>query len=633
MRIQAELFAIILFSLLILIYLFSLNPILPSGDAGGLITASYFLGIAHPPGYPLYIELGKLITFLPFGNIGFRLSLLPPLFSILSLLMLYYIIKELLYFNERLDFSKEEYLYLKFFPLVGILFLGLSYSFYFQTIIGKFYPLNLFLVTVLTFLGMKVLKEGFDRRYAYLCALILGISTALHHTALFMIIPLAILGFFYFKPFLKSLPLSLIFFLLGFSINLHIYLRNLKGAFAAVRKEGFALNFLDIILRKFYKEGESLQVLTSAVSKAEDLINAFKNFLYMIDANFGYITLLFFILGAFHLLRKNVKLFLFLFSAFLMFSFVLSKLTFSGSIEGNEGALYIVGNQYFLPAFFFYVIFFVEGIYLLTEKIKNYKLLHRAIPLLFIVLPLIFIPMRYTQTSQANNWALYYYSKDLLSTMPVSAVLNTYGDNKSFDTWYLKLVGRYRDDVCHTVVFRYESLDWNLEGCKPQKLYEVLFPEVYKKDMITLIKEGRYFSTIGLNEIHPLYEVAYTKPYVLSYFYISKESGLPKERINSLEIISLEKFLTPSYCLIHGTDDPLTFAQCRFVALAYLNIASYIIPMKPEGVFRLDTTIRYGSIQEPYKVNIIIGKENEKYMELYERIIHYNDRRKAYLLP
>ncbi len=633
MRIQAELFAIILFSSLIIIYLFSLNPILPSGDAGGLITASYFLGIAHSPGYPLYSELGKLITFLPFSNIGFRISLLPPLFSILSLLMLYHIIKELFSFNEREGLIKKESFYLKIFPLMGILFLGVSYSFYFQTIIGKFYPLNLFLVTLLTFLGMKVLKEGFDRRYAYLCAFLLGISTGLHHTALFMTLPLAIVALFYFKPFLRALPLSLIFFLIGFSINLHIYLRNLKDAFAVVRKEGFALNFMDIILRKFYREGESLRVLTSAFSTMEDLLSASKNFLYMIDANFGYITLLFFILGAFHILRTKVKLFLFLFSAFLMFSFVLSKLTFSGSIEGNEGMLYIVGNQYFLPAFCFYVIFFVAGIYFLTEKIKKFKLLHRVIPLLFVFLTLIFIPMRYTQTSQANNWSLYYYSKDLLSTMPISAVLNTYGDNKSFDTWYLKLVGRYRDDVCHTVVFRYESLDWNLEGCKPQKLYEALFPEVYKRDIIALIKEGRYFSTIGLNEIHPLHEVAHTKPYVLSYFYILKESGLQKEKINSLEVVSLEKFLTPSYCLTHGTDDPLTFAQCRFVALAYLNIASSIIPKKPEGVFRLDTTIRYGSIQEPYRVNVIIGKENEKYLELYERIINYNDRRKAFLLP
>ncbi len=633
MRIQAELFAIILFSSLIIIYLFSLNPILPSGDAGGLITASYFLGIAHSPGYPLYSELGKLITFLPFSNIGFRISLLPPLFSILSLLMLYHIIKELFSFNEREGLIKKESFYLKIFPLMGILFLGVSYSFYFQTIIGKFYPLNLFLVTLLTFLGMKVLKEGFDRRYAYLCAFLLGISTGLHHTALFMTLPLAIVALFYFKPFLRALPLSLIFFLIGFSINLHIYLRNLKDAFAVVRKEGFALNFMDIILRKFYREGESLRVLTSAFSTMEDLLSASKNFLYMIDANFGYITLLFFILGAFHILRTKGKLFLFLFSAFLMFSFVLSKLTFSGSIEGNEGMLYIVGNQYFLPAFCFYVIFFVAGIYFLTEKIKKFKLLHRVIPLLFVFLTLIFIPMRYTQTSQANNWSLYYYSKDLLSTMPISAVLNTYGDNKSFDTWYLKLVGRYRDDVCHTVVFRYESLDWNLEGCKPQKLYEALFPEVYKRDIIALIKEGRYFSTIGLNEIHPLHEVAHTKPYVLSYFYILKESGLQKEKINSLEVVSLEKFLTPSYCLTHGTDDPLTFAQCRFVALAYLNIASSIIPKKPEGVFRLDTTIRYGSIQEPYRVNVIIGKENEKYLELYERIINYNDRRKAFLLP
>lgn len=639
MRQQAEspviiLFSVLVFLILFIFFLFSLNPILPTGDAGGLITASYFLGIAHPPGYPLYSELGKLFTFLPAGNIGFRVSLIPCLFSLVMLLIVYITVREFLKYqlghSESLNVAWQSHLN----PLIAVLALGVSYSFYFQTIIGKFYPLNAAMVMLITFLGIKTLKNGFDQRYVYLSSFLLGLSTGLHHTALFMILPLVVVGLFNFRAFLKSIPLSALFFIVGFSVNFHIYIRNLKDAFSSTRKEDFHTEFLDILLRKFYKESESIQAVTSAISTLDGFINSLKNFFYMIDANFGYVTLIFFILGMLYLFKFNKKIFLFLLSAFFMFSLVLAKITFSGNVSDDEGMLYIVGNQYFIPAFCFYVIFMVLGISFFTEKLKKFKIISKIIPIFLILIYLTLIPIRYSQTGQANNWVLYYYSKDLLSTMPISSVLNTYGDNKSFGIWYMKLVGRYRDDVCHTVVFRYEATDWNMDGCKPKEIYSTSLPEVYNKDLVSLITQRRYFSTIGLSEIHPLYTVMDTKPYALSYIYFPEGnfSEEDKKFVNTINI-EAEKFITPNYCLNHGTDDPLTFSLCKFVSVAYLNIAGSIEPKNHIGTYKLDTTIRYGNTHEPYRINILIGKENENLMDIYERIGKYNDRRKAFLLP
>ncbi|HAX61700.1 MAG TPA: hypothetical protein DCX95_03955, partial [Elusimicrobia bacterium] len=37
-------------------------------DAGEMASVCYTFGIAHPPGYPLYVLLGKIFTLLiPFG--------------------------------------------------------------------------------------------------------------------------------------------------------------------------------------------------------------------------------------------------------------------------------------------------------------------------------------------------------------------------------------------------------------------------------------------------------------------------------------------------------------------------------------------------------------------------------------
>ena len=44
-------------------------------DSGEFVTAAVTLSITHPPGYPLYVLLGKLFSLIPVGSPGFRLSL------------------------------------------------------------------------------------------------------------------------------------------------------------------------------------------------------------------------------------------------------------------------------------------------------------------------------------------------------------------------------------------------------------------------------------------------------------------------------------------------------------------------------------------------------------------------------
>lgn len=61
------------------VYLLTLAPDLTSayfgGDGGELITAAVTRGIPHPPGYPTYLLLGKLFSYLPMGTVAFRFNL------------------------------------------------------------------------------------------------------------------------------------------------------------------------------------------------------------------------------------------------------------------------------------------------------------------------------------------------------------------------------------------------------------------------------------------------------------------------------------------------------------------------------------------------------------------------------
>ena len=57
-------------------------------DSGDLLAASATLGIPHPTGYPLFVLLGRLATFLPLGAIAFRINLVAALAGAASIYFL-----------------------------------------------------------------------------------------------------------------------------------------------------------------------------------------------------------------------------------------------------------------------------------------------------------------------------------------------------------------------------------------------------------------------------------------------------------------------------------------------------------------------------------------------------------------
>lgn len=60
-------------------------------DGGELIAASVTLGVPHPPGYPLYVFVGKLFSALPFGTVAYRFSLLSAFAMALATVLLAHI--------------------------------------------------------------------------------------------------------------------------------------------------------------------------------------------------------------------------------------------------------------------------------------------------------------------------------------------------------------------------------------------------------------------------------------------------------------------------------------------------------------------------------------------------------------
>ncbi|XP_025106070.1 transmembrane protein 260-like isoform X3 [Pomacea canaliculata] len=66
----------LVFAILAAVYIKTMHPSLPGGDSGELILAAHELGVAHPPGYPLYTMLLKLILLVcPCGSVAWKANL------------------------------------------------------------------------------------------------------------------------------------------------------------------------------------------------------------------------------------------------------------------------------------------------------------------------------------------------------------------------------------------------------------------------------------------------------------------------------------------------------------------------------------------------------------------------------
>ena len=86
-------FALLVGILSLVLYVRTLAPSLLYGDVAEFQTLSYTLGMTHPSGYPTQIIFGKLFTFLPFGDIAYRVNLMSAFFGALAVANVYLIVR------------------------------------------------------------------------------------------------------------------------------------------------------------------------------------------------------------------------------------------------------------------------------------------------------------------------------------------------------------------------------------------------------------------------------------------------------------------------------------------------------------------------------------------------------------
>ena len=157
----------------LLLYGATLAPSVQPADAGEFQLVASVLGIAHPPGYPLYTLLGKIFTLIPLGDMAWRVNLFAAVCAAATLAVVSYSVR-------RATGSQAG-------GLLAALMLGLAPTYWAQGTFANIRSLTGLLVA-LAIASLLRYGEGREGRYLAAFAVSLGLGVT-HHTSL---IPLAL---------------------------------------------------------------------------------------------------------------------------------------------------------------------------------------------------------------------------------------------------------------------------------------------------------------------------------------------------------------------------------------------------------------------------------------------------------
>lgn len=185
------------------VYVYTLQPTVGLEDQGELITAAYKLGVPHPPGYPMWTIVSKIFTFIPFGNIAYRVNLFSAVTGALAAAMITLILAKTadIFFGEQEKELAQHHLAPEL-EKIGLttprlvnsiiaITAGLLFAFtpgtWSQATIAEVYSLNAFYMVLLVLLSLIFLYHPHKRWLLCLITFVFAQGFTNHHTLVVML--------------------------------------------------------------------------------------------------------------------------------------------------------------------------------------------------------------------------------------------------------------------------------------------------------------------------------------------------------------------------------------------------------------------------------------------------------------
>ncbi|MGE3387036.1 MAG: DUF2723 domain-containing protein [Bdellovibrionales bacterium] len=410
------------------IFLMTMCRTVPGGDSGELISVAYNLGVAHPPGYPLYTLLAHVATYLPVGSIAWRVNVLSGVFALASGLMLYSLVARWL---------KDRWL--------GVLAAGIfifSPLAWRYAVMAEVFSLNNLFVVALLYISLRFCEEP-SGKWAFVWSGVLGLACSHHHTIIFLALPLfAVLLWRHSKLLLepKVFLLCIGVFALGFLPYLYIPWAGQKNLMISWGHTGTWDGFWTHFLRREYG---TFQLATGS----RDFMNTFSNLKYYSQdmwLQFLWVGVPLALYGVWYYWRQEKQN---AYARLLLFAWLFYVLVFHAlaNMDLSNRLFYDVQSRFWLLPNIILAIFMVAGLKLLLRRAPAYE---KKMKVVLVMLALgLQIGIHYEREDHSRNTVFYDLGKSFLDGLPPNALAFMRGDVYVNSVRYMQSVEKYRPDV------------------------------------------------------------------------------------------------------------------------------------------------------------------------------------------
>ena len=398
------------------VYLTTLVPTVATNDAARFQIAAPVLGTGHPTGYPTFILLGKLFTYLPFGDAAYRMNLMAATFGALATTLLFLVAREA--GSRRI-------------PAAGAaLVMSFSSTFWSQANIAEVYTMHAAFLLGVAYLLLRW-RDTMRGTYVLFAGLLYGVSLG-NNAGMVLLVPAYLILFLVGRRRYLSSGLiagSAGLFLLGLSVYAYVPIRGLAGAW---HNYGDGVNNWADVWALI--SGARFQGLMGA--SPPELLDGLGKFLgglfdqavQPFGAVLGLVLLVGGIYGAWVLLRKDVVIG----GAFIVG--LLCTLLYALSYRIADIAVY------YIPVYLFLALFVAVG----ASRLANLKggILLSTLPLLFAGVTLV---VNYEAQDRSGYYTERGRAEEILDKLPDDSVL--YGKAQILPVTYLNVVEGDRKDV------------------------------------------------------------------------------------------------------------------------------------------------------------------------------------------
>ncbi len=178
------------FAIALITYWLSMEETASYWDCGEFIAVSYKLEVPHPPGAPLFLIIGRIFSFLAFGDVmkvAYWINFISVLASSFAVLFLFWSIvlfgKKVMKVNKDSELTEEKIWLLMGAGIVGALSLTFSESAWFSAVEAEVYAMSSFFTAFVVWAMLKwdvIEDESKANRWLLLIFYMMGLSIGVH---------------------------------------------------------------------------------------------------------------------------------------------------------------------------------------------------------------------------------------------------------------------------------------------------------------------------------------------------------------------------------------------------------------------------------------------------------------------